>query len=295
MDVQMDADKKDKLGQLRAKVDALIEEAKKGCGGTDLEEHNTREPTTKPHDGVVLLEGMKSGVLEDLDLLRYLKARKWDVDAALSQLLETMHWRSNGGVGKLLCCPDPHEDIYQNYTPHLYFGHDKEGRPISWDRTGQVRVAELLQQLTPEDVNARHVRHMELQIQRMKESSAEQHKPVTQLVWIMDLKGLSMKPDSQGTKLFKNTITIDQTYYPERLGHLFIINAPWVFKPIWAIIRPWIDPNTREKIHICGENYHAVLKEFIDSDQIPKEYGGTSDAVVPSKSVGTLPVTSTTN
>jgi hypothetical protein len=34
-----------------------------------------------------------------------------------------------------------------------------------------------------------------------------------------------MAPNNAATQLFKDTIYIDQTFYPERLGKLFLINA----------------------------------------------------------------------
>jgi hypothetical protein len=38
---------------------------------------------------------------------------------------------------------------------------------------------------------------------------------------------LSAPPSPQ---LFKDTLYIDQRFYPERLERLFLINAPWIFK-----------------------------------------------------------------
>jgi hypothetical protein len=115
----------------------------------------------------------------------------------------------------------------------------------------------------------------------MKESSKALGRPVTQQTIIMDMKGLSLRPDSRSTKIFRDTVDIDQNYYPERLCNLFIINAPWVFKGIWHVLKPWIDPTTREKFHIYGTDYRDALLEFIDSDQIPVEFGGTSTIELP--------------
>ena len=84
--------------------------------------------------------------------------------------------------------------------------------------------------------------------------------------------------------MFKETIKIDSNYFPERLGYMYIINSPWIFKPLWAMIRPWLDQNTVAKIRIFGYNdYQDALKEVIDEDQIPKEYGGTADWRLPGR------------
>jgi hypothetical protein len=68
---------------------------------------------------------------------------------------------------------------------------------------------------------------------------------------------------------------IDSTYYPERLGDLYVINAPWIFPVIWAIVKGWIDPVTRAKIHIVKGDPKPTLLAHIDADQLPAEYGGT--------------------
>ena len=69
----------------------------------------------------------------------------------------------------------------------------------------------------------------------MKSSNFE-GRAVTKQIEIRDLKGLSLGPNNAAMQLFKDTIYIDQTFYPERLGRLFLVNAPWVFKGLWAII-----------------------------------------------------------
>lgn len=64
-------------------------------------------------------------------------------------------------------------------------------------------------------------------------------------------------------------------HYPERLGQLFIINAPWVFPTFWRICRVWLDENTVKKIHVLGKNYKKDLAKHIDPMYLPEEYGGT--------------------
>ena len=39
-----------------------------------------------------------------------------------------------------------------------------------------------------------------------------------------------------------------QDYYPERLGKLFIVNAPYIFMKVWKIIYPFIDNKTKKKV-----------------------------------------------
>jgi len=73
-------------------------------------------------------------------------------------------------------------------------------------------------------------------------------------------------------------IVLDEAHYPEVLEKMFVINAPIYFTAIWAMVRPWIDAVTVEKIQkIFGSNYGDALKTYVNLDQIPVEYGGTNE------------------
>lgn len=75
--------------------------------------------------------------------------------------------------------------------------------------------------------------------------------------------------------LLKTITEIDQAYYPERLGMLFIVNAPALFTRIWSIVKKWLDERMLEKIHILGSDYQSVLLEYIEADKLPKFLGGS--------------------
>ena len=48
--------------------------------------------------------------------------------------------------------------------------------------------------------------------------------------------------------LVQNASKISQDNYPEQLGQLMIVNAPYVFSGVWKIVKVWLDEKTREKI-----------------------------------------------
>lgn len=75
--------------------------------------------------------------------------------------------------------------------------------------------------------------------------------------------------------LDKNKVVLQvlQAYYPERLAHLFIINANWIFKIAFNILKIFMDKNTISKLKILKsiDNLH----EHIDASQLPELYKGT--------------------
>lgn len=44
---------------------------------------------------------------------------------------------------------------------------------------------------------------------------------------------------------------------------MFIVNAPLIFRSIWAIVRPWLEARTQRKIQVCPSAVqHAVCFKF---------------------------------
>lgn len=50
---------------------------------------------------------------------------------------------------------------------------------------------------------------------------------------------------------------------------MFIVNAPFLFKAIWTIVKGFIDEKTAKKINIMGGSYKKTLLEAIDSENLP--------------------------
>ena len=45
--------------------------------------------------------------------------------------------------------------------------------------------------------------------------------------------------------MLQRVTQLDQDYYPEYLGELILVNTPWLFKGIWAVILPWLGRRTQ--------------------------------------------------
>lgn len=213
-------------------------------------------------------------VPDDDTIHRFLRARKGDAVEAANQYIDTQRWRRAEHVDGILEV-DPNECIYHGLCPHRNHCYDKLGRPVYIEQSGRIKLPKLLKYLPADVLIRRHVRQQEVAVSRMKKSSEKHGKLIENQLIILDLADMSMSLNTQGLDIFKETIRVDQRYYPERLGALFIINAPWIFKPLWAILKPWLDPVTREKFHVLGSDYLPTLLRYVDIDQIPNEYGGT--------------------
>lgn len=66
--------------------------------------------------------------------------------------------------------------------------------------------------------------------------------------------------------LIKKGTKIMQDNYPENLGKMMVVNSPWAFTGVWAIVKNFVDEKTREKINIVGGGYKEKLLELVDAD-----------------------------
>lgn len=91
---------------------------------------------------------------------------------------------------------------------------------------------------------------------------------------IMDMKGVGISKAGQVYGYLKQASAISQDHYPERLGKLYIINAPWGFSGVWSIVKTFLDPVTVQKIHILGASYQNELLAQIPKENLPAHFGG---------------------
>ena len=91
---------------------------------------------------------------------------------------------------------------------------------------------------------------------------------------IMDLKGVGISTIPSVYGYLKQTTTISQNYYPERLGKLYIINAPWGFSSVFSVVKGFLDPVTVSKIHVLGASYQKELLAQIPEENLPEYLGG---------------------
>lgn len=204
-------------------------------------------------------------------------AKQNNVTLAADLYCGIMKWRAENHLDTILDTPDPHEEFFQLAMPHRFHGHGREGQPVYLERTGPIscRMYDYLKLVTEEELVMRHVRWQEVCADRFRLASIHFGKPVSKVIIIFDMTGTSMSVNPGALRIFKNVLAIDSNYYPERLERLFLINANWMFRGIWAMVSPWLDDATRKKIEILGTDYKPRLLELIAPDQLPVEYGGT--------------------
>ncbi|XP_060077261.1 SEC14-like protein 2 [Ylistrum balloti] len=213
---------------------------------------------------------------DDRFLLRWLKARKFDLNKSEEMLRNSLSWREKNNVDTIL---DDFEspDVLKKYFTGGTSGFDKEGCPIWVDPLGRLDFKGLMASANQKDMLLHKLCDLERFSKVMVEQSHKLGKVIDKETIIYDMEKVGMrhlwKP---GIDTFNQFVTLVEDNYPERLKFIFIINAPKIFPVIWKLVRPFVAEETRKKIKVFGTtNYKDTLLEYIDADQLPAAYGGT--------------------
>ncbi len=113
----------------------------------------------------------------------------------------------------------------------------------------------------------------------MPASSRAVGHPVETFCTILDLQGVTLSNFYRVKDYIMAAAAIGQDRYPEIMGKFFIINAPWAFSAIWAIVKVWLDEVTVNKIDIIGSAYRDKLLAQISVENLPKEFGGSCECI----------------
>lgn len=152
----------------------------------------------------------------------------------------------------------------------------KDGRPVYIEQLGNIDLNAMYAITTQERMLTNlAVEYERVADPRLPACSRKAGHLLETCCTIMDLKGVGISKASQVYSYVRSASGLSQNYYPERLGRLYVINAPWGFSGVWSIIKGWLDPVTVQKIHILGSGYKKELLAQVPAENLPVEFGGT--------------------
>uniref|UniRef100_A0A8C9U9S3 SEC14 like lipid binding 1 n=1 Tax=Scleropages formosus TaxID=113540 RepID=A0A8C9U9S3_SCLFO len=231
-----------------------------------------------------LQETHKGKIPKDEHILRFLRARDFNMDKAREILCQSLTWRKQHQVDYLLETWNSPQ-VLQDYYTGGWHHHDKDGRPLYILRLGQMDTKGLVRALGEESL-LRHVLSInEEGLRRCEENTKVFGRPISCWTCLVDLEGLNMRHLWRpGVKALLRIIEVVEANYPETLGRLLILRAPRVFPVLWTLVSPFIDENTRKKFLIyAGNDYQGPggLVDYIDKEIIPDFLGGECMCEIP--------------
>ncbi|KAF8133416.1 CRAL/TRIO domain-containing protein [Boletus edulis] len=197
----------------------------------------------------------------DATLLRFLRARSYDLDKAAAHFSRAEAWRKQHDVDALFNTFDDVDALesFRIFYPRWTGRRDKHGLPLY-----VFRLASL--DMPPEKRYQRIVVLYECMIRFVLPlCDYIPHDPPTPPD-ILDMWSLRSHLQQASTMATAN--------YPETLHTIAIVNSPSFFPTVWSWIKGWFDEGTRRKIHILGKDPGETLRELIDEEDLPESYGG---------------------
>ncbi|KQK12099.1 phosphatidylinositol transfer protein 3 [Brachypodium distachyon] len=197
---------------------------------------------------------------DDFMLRRFLRARDHNIGKASAMFLKYLAWKRTAKPRGDVTDDEVRNELAQE---KLYMqGHDKEGRPMVY-----VIGARHLPSRRDLDEFKRFVAYV---IDRTcTRLPAGQEK----FAAVADLKGWGYA--NCDIRAYVAALDIMQSYYPERLGRVFLIHVPRVFMAAWRMVYPFIDDKTKKKfVFVADADLDAALRDAVDEAQLPEMYGG---------------------
>ncbi|KAG7389936.1 hypothetical protein PHYPSEUDO_009194 [Phytophthora pseudosyringae] len=207
---------------------------------------------------------------------RFIAGEKGDEEKGRARYLATLEWRKENNIDNILVTPHPSFETIKKYYPQYFHGRTRDGLPVYYERPGKIDLPALKRDGLSIDDLLRHYMYITEYLWRVVEPN-DSGRSIT----VLDVTGIGMY-DLGGEVLdfIKRASAFTGAHYPERSAHIFIINIPGWFNMIWRMVKPLIDPVTREKVHMLkGSAILRELETLIDLENIPSDFGGEGAAL----------------
>jgi hypothetical protein len=216
-------------------------------------------------------------------LLRFLRARQFNLKKAKLMLENYLEFRRKHSHDAIARMPMSDFRVMIDHYASGYCHFDYEGNLIIIDQVAKSNPEAILANTTEDDVIAFLVQRFERMMYVVMPFLSQLYgKRIERTCSIIDLKGVKSSLFFNGkVREFIGICTkFGQDYYPETLGKCFIVNAPFIFKPVWAVIKLMLDERTVSKIFIESGDGQKVLAKHMDIEKLPPSLGGKNNHAV---------------
>ncbi|CAL1291867.1 unnamed protein product [Larinioides sclopetarius] len=214
---------------------------------------------------------------EEFMYYRFLKARDFDIDAAEKMLRQSLKWRKDNNIDKILTDYKPPE-VLEIYFKNVIFGYDKEGCPVNYMPFGKKDYKGIHMSARYPDIEKAFIHICEESEKLLEEKSKKLNRCVEGIVYLYDLEALTFGNSTykKGLETSIKLLKMLQDNYPERMKAIYILNASSLFTMPFNFVKSFIDAKMLSKFHIYGtEGWKEALLKIIDADQLPVFLGGT--------------------
>ncbi|XP_052144445.1 uncharacterized protein LOC127763704 [Oryza glaberrima] len=210
-----------------------------------------KERLEREHPG---LPTGRNGRDDEEMILWFLKDRKLSVDETVSKLTKAIKWRQDFQVSEL--SEESVKGLYQTGKAYVHDSFDIYGRPVL------VVVA------------SKHFPSKQDPVENEKLCAFLVEKALSRLplgteniLGIFDLRGFQV--ENGDLQFLKFLIDVFYYYYPKRLGQVLFVDAPFVFQPMWQLVKPLLKQYA-SLVRFC--DVETVRKEYFTKETVPPDF-----------------------
>ncbi|PWZ20067.1 SEC14-like protein 5 [Zea mays] len=181
-------------------------------------------------------------------LVRFLKAREWNVPKAHKMIVDSLDWRIENEIDSVLERPIVPVDLYRSIRDSQLIGlsgYTKEGLPVFGIGVGHSTYDKASPRLTQ-------------QFER----------PVVRCIKVLDMTGLKLSALSQ-IKMLTSISTVDDLNYPEKTETYYVVNVPYIFSACWKVVKPLLQERTKKKVKVLSGCGRDELLKIMDYSSLP--------------------------
>ncbi|KAF2943636.1 SEC14 cytosolic factor isoform X2 [Oryza sativa Japonica Group] len=183
-------------------------------------------------------------------LLRFLKAREWNVSKAHKMLVDSLNWRIQNEIDTVLERPIVPVDLYRSIRDSQLVGLSGYTKEVHYYVQSHIQINEYRDRVILPMLTEKFGR------------------PVTTCVKVLDMTGLKLSALSQ-MKMLTSISTVDDLNYPEKTETYYVVNVPYIFSACWKVVKPLLQERTKKKVkvlHGCGRD---ELLKIMDYSSLP--------------------------
>ena len=212
---------------------------------------------------------------------------KGDHNQAMKRWQETQQWRREKNVWNIHSIPNKFFHEIKKAYPHIIHGYSKQGLPVIYELPGKMDLKGLFRgECTIEDMVHHYIffqeylnnclcASQELRKKGGRESVAHDSSAFGVMV-VMDVKGAGITSLSTDVlRYLKRAGEIVGAHYPMSMKCCCVANTPFWASGVYNTVRAVLPDSVVIEL-VSASDTADKLKEYIDTDQMPVEYGGTS-------------------
>lgn len=212
-------------------------------------------------------------------LLRYLRARNFDLAAGEKQIREAVAWRQKHDLQSVFT--HWNMEAFQDCLGPWYlsgglFGHGKDGQPIAYERLGRANFPKLAATMPFDLLLKCDMVHSLHCVAAIEEDAIRRRVPLKGAIVVMDLEGFGFdQVQYNAARKLAKLVESRNLLLTEFTSKVLAVNAPAAAARAWSLFSYLLDPGTVAKVEVVSKkNTLKRLQVHVDDEEIPAFLGG---------------------